>query len=777
MVAQLTGMRLIDPPAASAVADSVEDRTSMPLRIGDSSPRPDAPAKLTGEARYVDDLRPDGLLHGITIRSHLPRARLKSIRLDPAYDWSGFTVAGPADIPGRNCIPVLDEDQPALAEDAVNHAEEPLLLLAHEDPARLERARRAVTVELEPLPALLDLRAALAAAADGPRIHVRGPVLKEIRIAKGDPAGIWEQADLLLEDEAETGAQEQLYIEPQGMIAWADGGSVTVVGSLQCPYYVQHGLCAVFGLPPEQVRVIQAVTGGGFGGKEEYPTLLAAHAALLARKAGRPVKMVYDRAEDMAATTKRHPSLTRSRAAFSSAGRLLALAIDFNLDAGAYTTLSPVVLSRGALHAAGPYRCDHVRILARAWATNTPPHGAFRGFGAPQSCFAIERLMDLAAARLGLDPAELRRRNLLRKGDTTATGQVMREEIGLEGLLDLALGESDYHRRRTACAAANRRAGPEDPRRGVGLSLFMHGAGFTGSGEKRLASRAAFELGRDGVVRVLAASTEIGQGAITVFRQIVGESLGADEASIEVEAPDTARVPDSGPTVASRTTMVVGHLLQGAARALRAALEADGLAAEAGTDAVAEALRKRGARLGPERWTESYSHPDWVVWDEERYVGDAYPTFAWAAYVAQVAVDPLTGEAQVEDFTAVQDIGRVVNPALAEGQVEGGVAQGIGYALFEEVVWREGRMANNRLSTYIIPTALDLPAIRVRFRETPGGYGPQGAKGLGELPLDGTAPAVLAALDQATGGRFTRLPVLPEEILPSLEAGGETPRA
>jgi len=745
----------------------------MPLRIGDPSPRPDAWAKLSGKARYVDDLRPEGLLHGATIRSPLPRGRLRGLRLDPAFAWSDVVVAGPADIPGRNLIPLLDEDQPALAADLINHAEEPLLLLAHADPATLERARRAVAVDLDPLPPLLDLRAAMAAAAAGePAVHPRGAVLKEIAIAKGDPGAVWADAPLLVESEVETGAQEQLYLEPQGMIAWADARSVTVIGSLQCPYYVQHGLCAVFGLPPEQVRVIQAVTGGGFGGKEEYPTLLAVHAALLARKAGCPVKMVYDRAEDMAATTKRHPSLTRSRAAFDSDGRLLALDVDFNLDAGAYTTLSPVVLSRGALHASGPYRCGHVRIRARAWATNTPPHGAFRGFGAPQSCFAIERLMDLAAARLGMDPAELRRRNLLRRGDTTATGQVMREEIDLEGLLDMALAESGYAARRAACAAANTAAGPEDPRRGVGLAVFMHGAGFTGSGEKRLASRAALELGCDGVVRVLAASTEIGQGAATVFQQIVGQALGVDAACVLVEPPDTDRVPDSGPTVASRTTMVVGHLLEGAARSLRAALSADGLPAAAPAADVAEALARRGAARGPERWSEAYAHPDWVVWDEERYQGDAYPTFAWAAYVAQVAVDPLTGEAAVEDFTAVQDIGRVVNPALAAGQVEGGVAQGIGYALMEEVQWREGRMANNRLSTYIIPTAADLPGIRARFRETPGGYGPEGAKGLGELPLDGTAPAVLAALDMATGTRFRRLPVLPEEILPRL-AGGE----
>ncbi len=740
-----------------------------PLRTGISASRPDAWAKVTGQATYVDDLRPEGLLHGVTVRSPLPRAILKAIHFDPAFDWSGVVVATAADIPARNCIPVLDDDQPALADRLISHAEEAVLLLAHADPLVAERARRAVRLELEALPPVLDLHQAMAhAAKGGDAVHARGAVLKEIRISKGEGDGPWDGAFLTVDDEAETGAQEQLYIETQGMIAWADGNQVTVTGSLQCPYYVQHGLCAVFGLPPEKVRVIQAVTGGGFGGKEEYPTLLAAHAALLALKAGRPVKMIYDRAEDMAATTKRHPSLTRSRAAFSAQGELLALDVDFNLDAGAYTTLSPVVLSRGALHASGPYRCNHVRIHARAWATNTPPHGAFRGFGAPQSCFAIERLMDLAAQELGLDPAELRRRNLLRKGDTTATGQLMREEIALEALLDQAMAASSYTERRSTFARENAQGGDESPLRGIGLATFMHGAGFTGSGEKRLSSRAAVELGRDGVVRVLAASTEIGQGATTVFQQVAAQALGTGADCVQVEVPDTALVPDSGPTVASRTTMVVGSLVERAAKALRAALEADGLPPDAGAEAVAHALRLRGATKGPERWEESYEHPDWVVWDDESYRGDAYPTFAWAVYVASVAVDPLTGEAFVEAFTALQDIGHVVNPLLAAGQVEGGVAQGIGFALLEEVQWRDGRMSNNRLSTYIVPTSLDLPPITAMFRETPGGYGPRGAKGLGELPLDGTAPAVLSALDQAIGRRLTRLPALPEAILPCL---------
>jgi len=368
--------------------------------------RIDAREKLDGSARYVDDLQPPGLLHGGTVRSPLPRGRLRAVELDPAFDWSGFTVVGPADVPGRNRVVELTDDQPVLADGEIRHAEEPLLLLAHADRERLLEGLARVRVEIDPLEPVLDLDAAKAGRI---RVAPEGNAFKAIAIDKGDPDAVWARAHLVLERVYETGAQEQLYLEPQGMLAeWSDEAGLTATGSLQCPYYVHGALREVFGLPADKVRVVQAVTGGGFGGKEEYPSILAAHAGLLAKKSGRPVKIVYDRAEDLAATTKRHPSRTRHRTAFAADGRLLAMEIEFDLDAGAYVTLSPVVLSRGAIHAAGPYRCDHVRIRATAWATNTPPHGAFRGFGAPQSCFALERQLDAAAPGPGRQHAGLK---------------------------------------------------------------------------------------------------------------------------------------------------------------------------------------------------------------------------------------------------------------------------------------------------------------------------------------------------------------------------------
>jgi CO/xanthine dehydrogenase Mo-binding subunit len=666
----------------------------------------------------------------------------------------------------------IEADQPFLAEGVINHAEEPIVLLAHPDRHVLERARRAVTVEVEELPPVLDLDEALAARTP---VGGRNNLFKEILIEKGDPDPVWAQAAHVVEGEYRTGAQEQLYIETNGMTAeviWdGEGACVTVRGSLQCPYYVHTALTRLFHLPGPRVRVLQMETGGAFGGKEDYPSILAGHAALLAWKAGRPVTIVYDREEDMAATTKRHPSRSRLRTAFDAEGRLLAMESDFVLDAGAYCTLSPVVLSRGAIHALGPYRCPNVRIHARAVATHTPPNGAFRGFGAPQSLFAIERHMDAAAARMGLDPVLLRRRNLLRLGDLMATGQRVTENLDLEGLMDRALADLGYREKRAAFCAHN--AGPDPVKKGVGFSVFMHGCGFTGSGEKRLASVTGAATRPDGRVEILAASTEMGQGKSTVFIQIVSEALGIPNDLVRMADPDTGTVPDSGPTVASRTTMVVGRLVQDAAVGLKQALIQNRCLVEPYTPGeFQEAVRQAHARTGGMSCYAEYQQPANLAWDDAAYRGDAYPTFAWACYAVAVSVDTVTWDVKVDDFVARQEVGRVVNPVLAAGQIEGGVTQGLGWALWEKVELDQGRMANSQMTNYIVATAMDLPRIRVYFEENnPYVLGPGGANGLGELPMDGPAPAVLAAVQDALGlPGLAEVPLTPERLLEAVEA-------
>jgi CO/xanthine dehydrogenase Mo-binding subunit len=729
----------------------------------------------------------------VTVRSSVARGRIKSISYDqpPAtaggtdfIPWDEFTIVTAKDIPGENYVALILNDQPYLADEVVNHPEEPIVLLAHPDKYLLEKARRHVRIEYEELPALFSLDDSLTQKQI---IWGDHNVFKTFLVDKGNVDDVWASADFIVEGEYETGAQEQLYIENNGSIACANpDDGVTVWGSMQCPYYVHKALIKLFGLPEEKIRVIQTETGGGFGGKEEYPSLLAGHAALLSWKSGKPVKMIYDRAEDMVATTKRHPSRTRHKTAVTKDGKLLAQEIEFVIDGGAYCTLSPVVLSRGTIHAAGPYFCPNVRIESKAVATNVPPHGAFRGFGAPQSILALERQMDKVAATLGLSPDEFRRRNFIKEGETTATNQIIREQVDLEGLMNRAFDLTEYHAKRERFAREN--AGSRDVlvrtnstnaderrtrtsalpgmKKGIGFAAFMHGAGFTVSGEVYLQSVVGAEATAEGRVRILAASTEIGQGTNTIFAQIAAEALGLDYDLFEVIQPDTANVPNSGPTVASRTCMIVGKLVESAVLGLKQTLIGSGLLKDQFTqEDFQKACGEYIAQHGPLKSFSQYQPPPNVHWDDAKYEGEAYGAFAWAIYVAEVSYDPLTYEAHVDDFVAVQEVGRVINPVLAAGQIEGGVAQAIGMTLYENVVWQNGRMANGQMTNYIMPTAADIPPIRVYFAENPYAFGPAGAKGIGELPMDGPAPAILNAIENATGISFNQIPLMPEIVL------------
>ena len=692
--------------------------------VGRSVARKDGMGKATGKAIYADDLVFPGMLYGRTIRSTIPRGRVRAIRRN--FDAEGFTIVDFRDIPGRNVITLIEDDQPCLVEDEVRHFAEPILLLAHADRERLLRAD--VDIDYERTVPLLD-----PATSD--------VVFKRLLIEKGDVHANLARADRVIEGTYRTGAQEHVYIEPNGVVAVPEEGGVAVYGSIQCPFYVHKALVALLGDGVKHVRVVQTETGGGFGGKEEFPSGIAAHAALLALKSGRPVKIIYDRAEDMVATTKRHPAVVRHRTGVMRDGRLVAMDIDVVMDGGAYVTLSPVVLSRGAIHAAGPYRCDHTRIVGRAVMTNTPPNGAFRGFGAPQTQFAMEVHMDRIAEALGLDPVHLREINALRPGDTTATGQTLGSDCSALETLQRAVATSGY---------AEKRAATDGGRRGVGVSLFYHGSGFTGSGELRLASRAAIELTERGV-RVLTSSTEIGQGTRTMHAQIVADALGVPYESVEVAQPDTSRVPDSGPTVASRTCMVVGGILQRAATEMRQRI---------GDVSPAEYFRAHGSL----RVEAEYEQPEWIHWDDETYRGDAYATYGWGCNVAEVELDPVTLEVRPVRVTAVVDVGKAIHPALAIGQIEGGTAQAIGYALLEHVVMRDGAMANGQLTNYVIPTTLDTPPIDVVLVENPYPGGPFGAKGLGELPIDGPAPAIVNAI-RSLGIDVREIPALPEVLL------------
>jgi CO/xanthine dehydrogenase Mo-binding subunit len=704
--------------------------------------------------------------YGTTIRSTSPRGKIRSITFDESVDWSEFAVVTAADVPGDNHIQLIVADQPCLAEGEVNHCDEAIVLLAHPDKHKLRKAAEGVRVEYEPLPAIFTIE---ESERKDQIVWGTDNLMKSFLLEKGDVDSVWTTAAHIIEGEYRTGAQEHLYIENNGIIAeWSESAGVTVWGSLQCPYYVHKTLIKIFHLPDDKVRVVQTETGGAFGGKEDYPSTLASHAALLAMKSGHPVKMVYDRMEDLAATTKRHPSRTRHRTALDKDGKLLAMEIDLATDGGAYATLSSTVLSRATLHAPGPYSCPNVRIRSSAWATNSVPYGAFRGFGAPQAIFAMERHMDEIATALSIDPVELRRRNFLHEGNTTATEQLMREPIMMDQLLDRILRESDYYARRARFAIEN----PANSiKRGIGIAAFYHGSGFTGSGERILNSLAGVDVTVEGKVRVLVSNTEFGQGTNTVLTQVAAEAIGIDYDDIVMAASDTGLVPNSGPTVASRTVMVVGRLIERAGLQLVTMLrEHAGLGERYTPDEFFAACGRYRAQRGEVVSLVRYEAPPGIFWDDQKYRGEAYPSYAWSIHMAQVAVDMVTFSAEVEEFWAVQEVGRVLNPVLATGQIEGGIAQGIGYALYEKVVLQNGHMANNQMTNYIIPTAEDVPPIHVFFEEIPFRYGGYGAKGIGELPHDGPAPAIVNAIKDATGVSFHAIPLLPEDLFLVLAA-------
>src|SRR5947208_1492616 len=636
-------------PQRYALAGSAARRENSTMQ------RREALAKLTGRERYVDDLPLQDFLWGMTVRSPAPRGRVTAIRFGKDADWSQFVVVDHRDIPGPNVVALIEQDQPVLAAGYVRHVHEPVLLLAHPSRDAVRRAVRAVDVVIAPESPALDFRTPPA-----PDQIQYGPdnVLKRLQIVKGDVERALAQAPVVVSGTYETGAQEHVYLETQGMIAYLEGDVLVVKGSMQCPYYVLKALQQALARDETRVRVIQTPTGGGFGGKEEFPSHIALHAALLALKSGRPVKLIYDRGEDMAATTKRHPALVRHRTGLSRDGRLLAQDIEVVIDGGAYVTLSPVVLSRAIIHAAGPYACDHVRITGRA--------------------------------------------------------------------------------------------------------------GFTGGGEVALKSRLRVAGRPDGGVEVLSANIEMGQGTLTVFTELAATRLGLEPEDVTIAEADTSRVPNSGPTVASRTTMIVGGLIERAADDLRRRVGLDDTA-RGGT--VKQAIRRwhREHPGEPLFGEAAYEKPPGIAWDDKTYRGDAYGAFAWAAYVAEVEVDLRTCATRVIDFVAVQEVGKVLNPTLARGQVQGGVVQGIGWALMEECKWREGAMANNQLTNYLIPTADDVPSVRVAFLENPYPHGAGGAKGLGELPIDGPAPAILNAVARATGADPRAIPLTPERLMELIE--------
>lgn len=753
--------------------------------VGTSVVRVDAYDKLCGKMRYTGDCYSEEYYFGRTLRSPYSCANVKKIELDQKFDWTGITVVTEEDIPGENVLNNFNMDVPFLPKNGrVNYIGEPVALVAAPTEELAAEALKHIHVEYETIEPSLNVFDSIAKKN---LIYSDNNIIKEYHVDKGNPDAIFADTENydILEGSYRTPYQEQAYIEPQSMIAFPEENGITIKGSMQCPYYIRKESQKLFNFPPENIHVIQMPTGGGFGGKEHFPTMIASHAALLALKSGHPVKMIYSRTEDMEGTTKRHPSyITLKTAINKKTGQLGAVYSEIIFDAGAYSMATPVVLARGTIAGAGAYDCDDIKIWARGVATNLIPTSAFRGFGAPQSFFAVEHHMTRHAEKLGLDPLKFKRENLLKKDSVTATGQHLKDPVALERCMNALFEKINYPE-----LYKKYREQPKDAkkRRGVGFSAVFHGAGFTGRGEDYIKAKAGVRICDDGRVEVLCSTTEMGQGMRTVLPQIVAEAIGVPFERVSVPWTDTADVPDSGPTVASRTTMVVGKVLRDAAvlanEAIKEAVSQEfgcedpdiingriygGGKELMGMDGVAELLKKQQRDLC---YYSVYSSPPGIEWNEKTFHGDAYAGYAWAATAVELEVDMETFDINVLRLASACDMGRAINPMLVEGQIEGGCIQALGYSLTEDIKMKDGKILNNRFANYIIPTAADVPMVEAIIVEEPFWNGPFGAKGLGEMPCVFVGPCVADAVAMASGIDLCEIPITPEKLLAAKKRG------
>lgn len=673
----------------------------------------DHEAKMSGRAVYVCDYPDEGLLTGKLVRSSRPKAKILEVRvptLPEGYAWIDRTC-----VPGENRVQIVKDDTPVFANEVVEFIGETIGMVVGPDPAKVAELASQVDVAYEDLEPCLDVLESDVA-------------FFEYEFGHGDLDAAFADADKVYQETFRTGAQEQAYLETQAMVAEPEeSGRMFVHGSMQCAYYVHGAVMKALGVGPDQVHVFQDVTGGGFGGKEAFPSILACQVAVAARTVNKPVRVVFECREDMEFTSKRHPSVNTYKVAVKD-GRVTAMDIEVVFDAGAYTTLSAVVLQRGIIAAPGVYDVPNVHVHGRAMKTNSSPSGAYRGFGAPQTFFSVELMMDHIARDLGVDSLTFKESMLVKQGDKTSTDGLYHFPVPLPAMIDEVDEACDLRKKHEEYAK------PQTGRyrRGIGMSLYFHGAGFTGTGERdTIKATAKLHKYPDGTVEVLASNGEIGQGLRTTFPKIVANELNIPLEKVFYNHPDTARVPDSGPTVASRSLMTVGELLRHAAVKLRSDWKE-------GEDQVV---------------TEHYKQPDFMIdFDMATFSGDAYPTYAWGVNAIEVELDTYTGLVKILGAYGNFDVGTPIDWNIVMGQMEGGFLQGIGYASIEQIGYdKTGRIRNRSFSDYLIPTAMDVPNMQCLLHVEKYPYGPYGAKGAGELPLVGAAGAYVEAMEQALG--------------------------
>ena len=757
--------------------------------VGKNVVRSGALDQVLGRAKYTGDHFYDRMLYLKILRSPHPHALIKGIETREALAVPGVVAILTAkDIPGINDWGFTFPDQPLLAQDKVRFVGDGVAIVAAETPEQATDAMKLVKVDYSPLPAVFDPQEALKSGA--PKVHEKGNVMYECRVRKGDVVKGFEKADAIVENEYSTPRQEHGYLEPEAALGLPEpDGSVTVIVGTQSPFLVQMNVAKILGVPLDQVRVIQAATGGGFGGKDDVPPELSSRVALVATKTGRPAMLIHTREESICCHNKRYPYRIKHKLGASKDGKLQAAQIELTSDTGAYASHGPYVLWRSAVHATGPYVVPNVKVDAVSVYTNNLYSGSYRGFGNVQCEFAAESQIDELAEKLGMDPVDFRLKNVLRDGSYTATNQLLDHSVGVEECLVESAKVSRWKEKRESYRKMH-----GTKRRGIGVALMYHG-NSTSRGAPDY-SAAYVMVNKDGSVRYRTGITDMGQGTLTGHMQIVAEILGVPFEAVHRENADTGAVPDSGPTHASR------GLTRGGAAAMVAAYRArqslNTVAAEllncaqndveirngwaySGKNPEKKIAFKDLARECYERGA-NISHTGYFrapknVFDQEKGLGEAYANYSFAAHITEVEVDTETGEVKVLRITPAYDVGFAINPALIESQIHGGIAQGLGFATMEDIIIQDGIVRNPNLMDYLMPTSMDMPEIEKPILiEKAYKWGPFGAKGIGEPPLIAMPSSIANAVADAIGIRIRDLPINPERVLMSIKKAGG-PRA
>ncbi len=743
--------------------------------IGTSPIRPDAKDKVTGKTKFLTDIIDKDFLHASPVYSSIPFGKIISINTEMAEAVGGYIdFISAKDIPGENQIGVIFQDQPLFAEDIVRYVGDTIGLVVAKTPEASQYAASLIEISYDSYSPYFSINDSKKATHNF--IHESNLSCQHL-VRKGDINAGFKIADHIIESTFKTPFQEHYYLEPQGCIVYPDlGKGLTVIGTLQCPFYIQKAVARVLGVELEKVIVEQVPTGGGFGGKEDVPSELASRVAVAVHKLKKPIKMVYSRKDDIQLTSKRHPFQMKYKVGVKKDGTLVAADILLEENSGAYATLSTVVSYRSCAQAMGPYVIPHIKVDSNSYYTNLPPTGAFRGFGSPQAAFGHERMMDVIADRLNMDPVELRLKNILKPNTSTMTNQKLPYSVGAKETITQSVNASNWY--------SNKKQNNDRFLYGKGISTIHYGNCLGAAGWHMDGSAARIQIHKNGQITVAYGLVEMGQGAITVVKQMTAEALGVSQNRITVLPTSTQRVPDSGPAVASRNVVMTGNAILDAANKLNPILYE--LAAELldcnnneiaiKNDLVSNLTNDK--QITFEELTEylyvtnhkndvlGWWHVRELEYDPDNGIGEAYFTYSYATHIAKVMIDKLTGCVYVNDIYAAHDIGKAINPKGLEGQIEGGTTQGIGWALTENMQTEEGNVLTTNLSTYLLPTANDVPNdVHSIIVEDAEPEGPWGAKGIGEPAIIPTGAAIANAVSDALGVQINELPITPELVL------------